>query len=114
MKIVAKIRAGNCSVLLLVALYEGQSKACPQKVKQQILSFCLRHNYRFDSTANHWTQAHLKWLKALKPEGLYIEILWEYLLTYDNLIDKLERFDKRIKELSSSETYQENVRKLSC
>jgi transposase len=83
-------------------------------VKQQILSFCLRHNYRFDGTANHWTQAHLRWLKSLKPKGLYAEILQEYLLTYDNLTDKLERFDNRIEELASNETYQENVHKLSC
>ena len=85
-----------------------------KKVKQQILSFCLRHNYRFDGTTNYWTKAHLKWLRAIKPEGVYAEILGEYLLTYDNLIDKLERFDKRIEELASGETYQENVRKLSC
>ena len=74
-------------------------KLALKKVKQQILSFCLRHNYRFDGT---------------KPEGLYAEILQEYLLTYDNLTNKLERFDKRIEELASNETYQENVHKLSC
>ena len=89
-------------------------KLALKKVKQQILSFCLRHNYRFDGTANHWTQAHLRWLKSLNPKGLYAEILQEYLLTYDNLTDKLERFDNRIEELASNETYQENVHKLSC
>ena len=89
-------------------------KLALKKIKQQILSFCLRHNYRFDSTANYWIQAHLKWLKSLKPEGLYAEILQEYILTYDNLTDKLERFDKRIEELASGEAYRENVRKLSC
>jgi transposase len=45
---------------------------------------------------------------------LYAEILQEYLLTYDSLTDKLERFDRRIEELASDERYQENVRKLSC
>ena len=34
-------------------------KLALKKAKQRILSFCLRHNYRFDGTANHWTQAHL-------------------------------------------------------
>ena len=89
-------------------------KLALKKVKQQILAFCLRHNYCFDGTTNHWTQAHLKWLRALKPEGLYQEILTEYLLTFDTLTDKLERLDQRIKELSSKEEYQENVRKLTC
>lgn len=85
-----------------------------KKVKQQILSFCLRHNYRFDGTSNHWTQTHLKWLRALKPEGLYAEILKEYLLTYDSLTDKVERLDRRIGELALVDTYNENVHKLSC
>ena len=96
-----------------IRMRDDHKLAC-KKVKQQILSFCLRHNYRFDGTATYWTQAHLRWLRALKPEGMYAEILQEYLLTYDNLTSKLERFDKRIEELSSDETYQENVRKLSC
>ena len=84
------------------------------KVKQQILAFCLRHNYRFDGTCSNWTQAHLKWLRALQLEGLYQETLKEYLLTYDQLVDKLERLDKRIEELASGEPYKEDVAKLSC
>ena len=89
-------------------------KLALKKVKQQILSFCLRHNYRFDGTNHHWTQAHLRWLRALKPSGLYEEILREYLFTYDTLTEKLERLDRRIEELASGEKYQENIRKLSC
>ena len=89
-------------------------KLALKKVKQQILSFCLRHNYRFTGTSNNWTKAHLKWLRALKPEGLYKEILQEYLLTYDQLTDKIARFDQRIEELASGESYKENVHKLSC
>ena len=85
-----------------------------KRVKQQILSFCLRHNYRFNGTNNHWTQAHLAWLRSLKPDGLYEETLKEYLLTYDTLSDKLDRLDKRIEELAAGEAYRENVRKLSC
>ena len=89
-------------------------KLALKKVKQQILAFCLRHNYRFDGTCSNWTQAHLRWLRALQPEGLYQETLKEYLLTYDQLVDKLERLDKRIEELASGESYKEDVAKLSC
>lgn len=89
-------------------------KLALKKVKQQISAFCLRHNYRYDATATRWTQTHLKWLKALKPEGLYQEILTEYLTTYDQLTDKLERLDKRIEELAADTDYQEDVHKLSC
>ena len=83
-------------------------------MKQQILAFCLRHNYRYGRTKTYWTQEHLKWLLALKTEGFYQEILEEYLSTYDQLMDKLERLDKRIEELSSNKAYQENVRRMSC
>lgn len=89
-------------------------KLALKKVKQQISSFCLRHNYRYDATKNHWTQAHLKWLRALKPEGLYQEILAEYLSTYDKLTSTLERLDQRIEELAAEPDYKENVCRLSC
>ena len=79
-------------------------KLALKKVKQQILAFCLRHDYRYDGK-NHWTGAHLKWLRALSPEGLYKEILDEYLLTYDTLNNKIERLDQRIEELASKEEY---------
>ena len=89
-------------------------KLALKKIKQQILAFCLRHDYRFDGTKNYWTQAHLNWLQNLKPGGLYTEILEEYLLTYQQLVDKIERLDRRIEEFASDETYKENVHKLSC
>ena len=88
-------------------------KLALKKVKQQILAFCLRHNYRYDGNS-HWTAAHIKWLKSLNPEALYKEILDEYLLTYTTLSDKLERLDKRIEELASKDEYRESVKKLSC
>ncbi len=85
-----------------------------KKTKQQILSFCLRHNFRYEATKNHWTQAHLKWLRALKPDELYKEILDEYLITFSNLVDKINRLDQRIEELASKPEYNENVNKLCC
>lgn len=89
-------------------------KLALKKVKQQISAFCLRHGYRYDATASHWTQAHLKWLRALEPEGLYQEILSEYLATYDRLTDTLERLERRIGELAADTDYQEKVHKLTC
>jgi len=89
-------------------------KLALKKIKQQILAFCLRHNCRYPGGTKYWTQVHLKWLRDLKPGGMYQEILEEYLLTYSNLVDKLERLDKRIEELASDEVYAESVHKLSC
>ena len=39
---------------------------------------------------------------------------FEYLLTYDQLTEKIERFDRRIEELASGKEYKENVHKLTC
>lgn len=89
-------------------------KLALKKVKQQILAFCLRHGFRYSATKNNWTAAHIAWLRSLKPEGLYGEILSEYLLTYQMLADKLERLDQRIEELAAMEAYREGVKRLSC
>ena len=89
-------------------------KIALKKGKQQILALCLRHNYQYDATKNHWTQAHVQWLRSLKPEGLYQEILAEYLSTYDQLADKLERLDRRIEELAAQPEYQEKTQHISC
>ncbi len=88
-------------------------KLALKKIKQQILAFCLRHNFRYEGKS-HWTAAHLNWLKSLDPEALYKEILDEYLLTYQTLSDKIERLDKRIEELASQDEYKESVKKLCC
>jgi transposase len=89
-------------------------KLALKKIKQQILSFCLRHGYRYQDGSHYWTQKHLNWLRALKIENLNKEILDEYLLTYDYLVNKIERLDNRIEELASKEAYKSNVKKLSC
>ena len=47
-------------------------KLALKKVKQQILAFCLRHNCSFPGN-NHWTQAHLKWLREIKLGDIYQE-----------------------------------------
>lgn len=89
-------------------------KLALKKIKQQILAFCLRHNYRYERGGSHWTQTHIKWLRTLTPDGLYKEILDEYLLTFAHLSDKLERLERRIEELGAREEYRDDVKKLTC
>lgn len=89
-------------------------KLALKKVKQQIQSFCLRHGKHYDGSKNCWTQAHINWLRSLKLDGLYQEILEEYLFSYDYLTEKIKRIDNRIEELASEEEYREDVRKLEC
>lgn len=85
-----------------------------KKIKQQILAFVLRHGKKFEGGKTYWTIAHMKWLKNLELEGLDKETLDEYLITYDYLMDKIQRLDERIEELASGERYAEKVRNMSC
>jgi transposase len=85
-----------------------------KSTKQQILSFVLRHGYRFEGGRTYWTIAHVKWLKSLKLKGVLQDALNEYLITYSYLTEKIERLDKNIEELASDGKYQEKVKKLSC
>ena len=89
-------------------------KLALKKVKQQILSFCLRHGFHYDGTKNNWTQQHIVWLRTLEMDDMYRETLDEYLLTLDFLTRKLDRIDQRIEELASDEAYEEKVEKLEC
>jgi transposase len=83
-------------------------------IKQQILSFVLRHGYRFTEGKNYWTQKHIAWLKSLKFGGTLQESMDEYYITFEYLTNKVERLDKRIEELAGGERYEKNVKKLSC
>lgn len=85
-----------------------------KKIKQQLLTFCLRHDFCYTEGRNNWTQKHVRWLHSLNPDGLYAEILTEYLLTYEKLVDQIERYDARIEQLGQSDSYQEKVSRLSC
>ena len=85
-----------------------------KKVKQQILSFCLRHGYKYEGSKKCWTTKHLEWLRELEMNDAYREILNEYLLTYYASKDKVERLDRRIEELASDKDYIDKVNKLTC
>ena len=47
-------------------------------------------------------------------ETFLIQTLQEYLLSWEQLTEKMARFDKRIEELAQLPAYYETVRKLGC
>ena len=96
-----------------IRMRDNQKKAL-KIIKQQILSLVLRQGYRFDAGKSYWTITHVTWLKSLDMGGILQETLSEYLVTYDYLMNKLARMDKRIEELAADERYCEKVKKLSC
>jgi transposase len=81
-------------------------------VKQQIIAFCLRHGHHYIGTK--WTHKHISWLKKIELPALYRETVDEYLATYDEQTAKIERFDKRIEEISDQKEYQKKVKELGC
>lgn len=89
-------------------------KLALKKIKQQILSFCLRNGYRFTEGKNHWTKKHLKWLRALEVPELLKTILEEYLISYDYYSLRIEQMDKKIEEFAKEERYKERCEKLCC
>lgn len=85
-----------------------------KKTKQQILAFVLRTGKKFDGGKTYWTIAHLKWLRSLELDELNKETLQEYLITYDYLVEKIDRLDQRIEELAANEKYEETVKNMRC
>ena len=84
-----------------------------KKIKQQINAFCIRHGFSYEGAK--WTQAHLKWIKKLEiTNALYRETLDEYMASYEEAEAKIERFDKRIEEISEQTKYHEKVKRLGC
>ena len=89
-------------------------KLALKRVKQEIIALCHRHGKQY-TLQSHWTQAHLAWLKALRfHDPVLQETFEEYLIQYHQMTEKLERYDKRIQELSGKEEYAEKVNKLIC
>lgn len=85
-----------------------------KKIKQQILAFVLRTGKTFESGKTYWTGTHLNWLKNLDLPELEKEVLAEYLVTYEYLVDKIERFDAKIEEIANNDKYRETVKNMSC
>jgi len=86
-----------------------------KRTKQQITAFCTRHGKQFTEGRSKWTQKHLEWLRKLDLcDAVLQETLQEYLVIYDQAVDKVELFDKRIAEFACTEKYEEQVNRLCC
>ena len=84
-----------------------------KKVKQHISSFLLRFNKKYNGKSR-WTQVHINWMKELEIEGLYREILDEYLSELESLTDRIERFESKLIEISQEEAYKEKIAEIRC
>ena len=87
-------------------------KLALKKLKQQINAFVLRHGYQY--TGTKWTIKHVAWLRKLDLNPMYRETLDEYMASYEEQEAKIERYDKRIEEISAEKRYKEKAEKLGC
>lgn len=84
-----------------------------KKIKQQIISFCLRCGHKYDGE-NYWTFRHLKWLRDLELTEFLREILDEYIDTFTRSQEKLDRLEGKILERSNTERYKKDTDNLNC
>lgn len=84
-----------------------------KKIKQQIISFCLRCGHKYDGE-NYWTFRHLKWLRDLELTEFLREILDEYIDTFEKSQEKLDRLEGKILERSNTERYKKDTDNLNC
>ena len=87
-------------------------KLALKKLKQQINAFVLRHGYQY--TGTKWTIKHVAWLRKLDLNPMYRETLDEYMASFEEQEAKIERYDKRIEEISAEMRYKEKAEKLGC
>ena len=86
-----------------------------KRIKQQILSLCLRHGKHYSEGGSNWTQKHVAWLEKLEFKNAVLqETLREYLVLYYQACEKVELYDKRIGDFAKQEAYAERVNKLVC
>lgn len=85
-----------------------------KRKKQQILSFCLRRGLVFRETKTFWTRKHREWLHSMEVSAADREILDEYLLTLEQLEEKIARYDERIHEIAEASACREKIRRLCC
>ncbi len=88
-------------------------KRALKKLKQQILSFCLRCGYKFDGKV-YWSERHIAFLKNLELKGLLKETMDEYIDSYEKSVEKLNRLEGKIEERANLDRYKESTDKLSC
>ena len=80
-------------------------KHLQRQVKQRLLAFLLRHGKRYDGKCN-WTQAHYRWLEAVKFEHPVQQIVFqEYVDTVKAMTKRVEALDKQIESAAAESIF---------
>ena len=85
-----------------------------KRIKQQIIALLTRNGYIY-SDGSYWSAKHISWINKIKfDEPILQETLAEYMVEYFRLVERVEKLDERIEEISTKEIYIEKVNRLGC
>lgn len=86
-----------------------------KRIKQRILSFLKRQNVIYEDGSCYWTVKFIKWLYKLEFDNQDLQDTFnEFLITFRYLDEKIERFDKKIEDMSKRPRYLEKSNRLQC
>ena len=109
----------KCVILAPTTMLTQQGQRIKtDKRDARLIAHCLcyggyhRHGYQY--TGTKWTIKHVAWLRKLDLNPMYRETLDEYMASYEEQEAKIERYDKRIEEISAEMRYKEKAEKLGC
>jgi transposase len=80
-------------------------KHLQRQSKQRLLAFLLRHGKRYSSKSN-WTQAHYRWLEAMKFHHPVQQIVFqEYVDTVKAMTQRVAGLDKQVESASAESVF---------
>lgn len=100
------------AVRSLVRQYGAQRQEL-RAVKQRIQAF-LQMRGQLYRAGDAWTQAHQRWLKALRFTGLAAEVFQEYLSEWTDRQTRVQVTERRLQTLAQTLAYQPAVSRLCC
>jgi len=85
------------------------------RARHRMGKFLLRRHYVYRQTKHHWGTRHMAWLRALRFEDRPSQAVFEsYLLSLDQLTERLAQLDRELGEMALEEPYAEPVAHLRC
>jgi transposase len=85
------------------------------RARHRMGKFLLRRNIIYRLTKHHWGTRHMAWLRALAFEDRPSQAVFEsYLLSIDQLSERLSRLDSELAKMAQQEPYREPVAWLRC
>jgi transposase len=85
------------------------------RARQRLSKLLLRHDVRYEDTANAWTVAHRGWLTKidLGERGAQVALL-DYLGAIDAIVIRRDALEKTIAELIPGSPWEQTVARLRC